>query len=282
MNMNMKKPRILPGRFAAHRRAALSGLGLSALLLPDAVAAEILVTVRNLAPAAGTYLTPVWVAFHDGTFDLFNAGNSASAGLEQLAEDGNPSGLATAFAGGGHGTTAGLIFSGGAIPPFAPGDLGAMTFSVNPFDPMNRYLSFASMVIPSNDAFIANGDPLMIPVFDGGGGFLGGTYTIFGSMVWDAGTEVNDELPANTAFFVQATPDTGAPENGVVALHTGFLAPGQGGILDDPMFAGADFTQAGYAVAEITVSVVPEPQTYAAVVALGLLGFAGWRRWRKS
>ncbi len=279
----MKHRRILPRRRAAHLAAALAGLGLPATLLPPStVAADIQVTVRNLAPAAGTYLTPMWVGFHDGMFDLFNAGSPASAGLERLAEDGDSSGLATDFAGSGHGTTAGVILSGGAIPPFAPGDLGTMTFSVNPFDPMNRYLSFASMVIPSNDAFIGNGDPLMISVFDAAGGFVGGTYTILGSMVWDAGTEMNDELPANTAFFGQATPNTGVDENGVVALHAGFQAAGLGGILDAPMFAGADFTQGGYAVAEITVSVVPEPQTYAAVAALGLLGFAGWRRSRKS
>lgn len=245
------------------------------------MAADIQVSIRSLAPANGTYLTPFWVGFHNGSFDLFDSGSAASMGLQRLAEDGDNSVLGNDLTSSGHGSIHGVVISGGAIPPFAPGDTGSLVFSVNPFDPMNQYLSFAAMVIPSNDAFIGNGNPLMIPVFDGGGGFLGGTYTILGSMVWDAGTEVNDEVPAHTAFFGQTTPDTGVDENGVVALHPGFKPAGMGGILDDPMFGSADFTQNGYAVAEITVSVVPEPQTYAVLAALGLAGFAGWRRWRQ-
>ena len=101
------------------------------------------------------------------------------------------------------------------------------------------------------------------------GGFIGGSFTVSGGMVLDAGTEVNDEIPMNTAFFGQMMPNTGTNENGVVMIHPGFLPPGSGGILDDPMFANADFKAAGYQVAEITVEVVPEPATLA-IVGLGL------------
>ncbi|MDJ0535032.1 MAG: spondin domain-containing protein [Xenococcaceae cyanobacterium MO_207.B15] len=42
----------------------------------------------NVAPQQGIGLAPFWVAFHDGSFDTFNEGESASSALESLAEDG--------------------------------------------------------------------------------------------------------------------------------------------------------------------------------------------------
>ena len=131
-----------------------------------------------------------------------------------------------------------------------------MSVTVDPNSASSQYFSFASMVIPSNDAFIANGDPMAHSVFDENGNFVGASFLVMGtgSTVWDAGTEVNDELPANTAFFGQAAPSTGVAEGGTVQIHPGFLAAGSGGILDDPMFASADFTAAGYRVARITIS----------------------------
>jgi uncharacterized protein (TIGR03382 family) len=91
-------------------------------------------------------------------------------------------------------------------------------------------------------------------------------------MVWDAGTEVNDEIPENTAFLGQMMPDTGVDENGVIGLHAGFqgsqaLGGALGNILSSPQFAGGDFTIPGYPIARITI--VPTPG------ALALLGFAG-------
>ena len=61
----------------------------------------------------------------------------------------------------------------------------------------NRYLSYASMFFPSNDAFIANDDPTEVPIFDEKGNFIGAEFIIAGNEVWDAGTEVNDESPLN-------------------------------------------------------------------------------------
>ena len=97
------------------------------------------------------------------------------------------------------------------------------------------------MVIPSNDAFVANGSPTAHAIFDESGLFGAMGFSIGGDEVLDAGTEVNDELPENTAFFDQQTPNTGVDENGVVTAHPGFLPVGSGGILDAPMFAEADF-----------------------------------------
>jgi hypothetical protein len=217
------------------------------------------VTVTNRAPDDGTFQTQVWGGFHDGTFDLFDAGSAASAALERLAEDGNPDPLLADFTAAGVGVTQGLIRGelGGEPGSLAPGETASRVFELNPALAENRFFSYASQVIPSNDAFVANGDATAIEIFDAGGNFVATDFTVTGGEVLDAGTEVNDELPANTAFFGQTTPDTGVPEGGVVTAHPGFLAPGMGGILDDPRFASADFTAVGYQILEFRFEVLP-------------------------
>jgi hypothetical protein len=45
------------------------------------------VTIENLSPSNGLVITPLWVGFHDGTFDTFNLGSPATASLERLAEE---------------------------------------------------------------------------------------------------------------------------------------------------------------------------------------------------
>lgn len=207
------------------------------------------VTIRNQAPDNGTFQTPVWVAFHDGSFDIYDSGTASSAELERLAEDGTVGPIDAAFLASGAGTISGAI--GGVLGPvdgpIPPGESVSAVFRMDPNDTTSRYFSWASMVIPSNDAFVANANPLAHGIFDGSGSFIGSGFTVDASAARDAGTEVNDEIPANTAFFGQAAPDTGVVENGVITVHPGFLAPGMGGILDDAMFAGGDFANvAGY------------------------------------
>jgi hypothetical protein len=82
------------------------------------------------------------------------------------------------------------------------------------------------MIIPSNDFFIANGNEQAHSIFDQEGNFIGADFIVFGTNVLDAGTEENDEIPANTAFFGQMAPNTGNPENGVVQLAQGFIPDG--------------------------------------------------------
>ncbi|MEO8427099.1 MAG: spondin domain-containing protein [Verrucomicrobiota bacterium] len=211
---------------------------------------DVIVTVENLAPASGNYLTPMWLGFHNGGFDLFNMGSMASPGLESFAEDGAAARLTDEFNAFGAGSVQGVTAGG----PIAPGQRRSLKFALDPSVPADRYFSFAAMVIPSNDAFIGNDDPQAYVVFDGAGRFVGGSWVIAGSQVYDAGTEVNDELPANTAFFGQTTANTGTMQDGTVQPHAGFKAKGGGGILDSAMFANADFKAANYQVARITIS----------------------------
>lgn len=236
-------------------------------------AAILRVTVENLAPTNGTFITPVWVAFHDGTFDIYDQGVAASTALERLAEDGDTSGLAASLLASGAGAAGGTLGSG----PIGPGGTVTAFFTLDASATLSRFFSYASMVVPSNDAFIANGNPMANQAFSVGGTFMPVNITVSGSMVLDAGTEVNDELPANTAFFGQTTPNTGVDENGVVMIHAGLQAASPGNILADPMFAAADFTAPGYTVARITVEEIPEPDSLF-LFATGLAGLAVVRR----
>ena len=231
------------------------------------------VTIENLAPSSGTFLTPVWVGFHNGAFDSYDGGapvNGPNAlvpndAVERLAEDGSTGPLSQEFLALGAGVVDATL--PGPMGPISPGQLAGGSFLLRSTEAQDRYFSYASMIIPSNDAFIANGSGFAHPMFDAQGNFVAQDFFIAGDEINDAGTEVNDELPANTAFFGQMAPNTGVDENGVVFDHLGFNALGMGGILDDFRFAGADFTQPGYPIARVkfrSATAITENRTYAA------------------
>lgn len=226
--------------------------------------AAIRVTVTNTLGAGGTFVTPVWFGFHDGaTFDAFDIGAPASFGLERLAEDGSIEGIAAEFNAqvDGAGVDATIVGPDGVPGPIDPGEAASFEIDVDPDQVGQGFFSWATMIIPSNDAFLAvPDDPLADPIFDEDGNFLGdenGQIVIqrFGTDVLDAGTEVDNELDA--AFINQTAPDTGIDEAGVVGEHPGFIGseglPGDGGtILGGTTVAGAvidpiegDFTQDG-------------------------------------
>ncbi|NNF42740.1 MAG: PEP-CTERM sorting domain-containing protein [Phycisphaerales bacterium] len=178
-------------------RAGVATLGVVAGGV-GAHAASITVTVENTMASDGFFLTPFWLAVHNGGFDSYDGGSLAGGfpGLEELAEEGMTAPIAAAFAASGAGAAGGFettLTADDAPPPvFSPGETATMTYDIGDGS-INRYFSYASMVIPSNDFFIANGNPLGHEVFDAAGNFLGPlTIEIRGSMVNDAGTEVNN------------------------------------------------------------------------------------------
>lgn len=183
------------------------------------------VTVTNTLGEGGTFLTPIWFGFHDGsTFDLFTEGEAVSTGLERLAEDGNVEGIAAEFAAqvGDNGVDATILGGIGVPGPIDPGESASFTLDVNSDLVGQGFFTWATMVIPSNDAFLAVPDnALADPIFDENGDFIGPVVIERrGSDVLDAGTEVNTEEDA--AFINQTAPDTGIDENGVVTSHPGF------------------------------------------------------------
>lgn len=210
---------------------------------------QVLVSIENIAPDNGTALTPLWVGFHNGGFDTIDLGRPASEGVERIAEDGNAAVLNQEFAQSGLGSTQAVI--PGPNGPITPGERAELLIEVEDAANQGRYFNYAAMVLPSNDIFVANDDQREHLVFDRKGRFLGADFMITGDEVLDAGTEINDEIPENTAFFGQTVADTGVEEDGVVSLSEGFI-PG-GNILSTPQFSNADFTQPGYQLARVRV-----------------------------
>ena len=224
---------------------------------------ELRVTVRNTSDVGGTFLTPVYFGFHDGSFDLFDVGATASPGLEALAEDGTFATIAgerTAVAP----DSQGLVVTGenGFI---ATQEQTSAIITVD--GSVNTQVSFGAMILPSNDAFIGTDDALTL--FDDAGNFLGAQTVVFeGSDVYDAGTEVNTELDA--AFINQTAPNTGEDEGGVIRQHPGFNGSfgnpvGEGdqiilggtnapGAFIDP--EAADFTLPGAQIARVHINTV--------------------------
>lgn len=274
--------------FSRRQVATAAAISLGAITTATAASAATLrITVENLAPTNGGFLTPAWVGFHDGTFDLYNRNESLDGfpGLESLVEDGATAQLTDSFAAENPDGVQATLLSDGP-PPLEPGELTSLLLDVDPAT--NQYFSYASMVIPSNDAFIANGNPLAHQIFDNAGNFLGADFIVLGSEVLDGGTEVNDELPFSTAFLGQAAPDTGTDENGVVTEHLGLNVGNILGTTDSsalnglPLnFTGADFTAPGYQVARLRVELVedvPEPGTILGLMAVGGLVVASRKR----
>ena len=256
---------------------AVSAIG--AMCATSLSAVQVAVTVRNAAPANGIWAVNPLLTVHDGSYDPFDVGAVASAALEATAEDGNVSLLQAAFDSAQANGLSAVI--GG---PLAPGRTVTQVFDLDPGVASHRYLSFLSMVIPSNDAFWGNDDPAAYPIFDAEGNFIPRSIMVYGSGVWDAGTEMNDEVPANTAFLAQAAPNTGVTEGGLVAAHAGFMAAGSGGILDATSmapgvpvtFENGDFSQSMYPVAQVTVSLINgETATPSRLINLSARGPAG-------
>ena len=176
--------------------------------------------------------------------------------IELIAEDGVTSMMETAFqhvVGGEWQGTIGRFDEMPNGPIICHGQSASMPFEVTVTKGRALYLSYASMVLPSNDAFVANGDPKAHVVFNRGGNFRFETIIDYGSDILDAGTEENDEIPENTPLLGgMVTVDGGtSTENGVVTLHEGFNARGTNGILDN--FENADFTVDGYKAMKIEI-----------------------------
>ncbi len=168
------------------------------------------VTIRNTSGGSAYpgVLSPPLYAVHDGSVMLFEGGAAASEGLEALAEDGNAAVLADELRGN---TAVGMAGVAGA-GPLMPG--AEVTFTVTA-DAANRYLNVASMIVPSNDAFVALG-ATGIELLDAAGArrseadIAADVAAALGA--WDAGTETNEAGAAGANQAPRGMPNTGAPE----------------------------------------------------------------------
>ncbi len=215
---------------------------------------DVVVVIENIAPDGGVAITPVWGGFHSGSFDSYNGGLASLEGLERVAEDGDTSVVSAQFndfnanRGGytyidntGDAPASRLVRTGDlsdanrkdatiGSAPLLP-DQTAMSMFELTNDGSNDYFSYLSMVLPTNDFFLANGNPLahdVSGILDNGGeiSFLIGTPN---GGVNDAGTEREDfRFSAGNPLFPnrnlpagQSGPNTGRDVELPIANVTG-------------------------------------------------------------
>ena len=155
-------------------RLSAAAVVLSAGLAGAASAATLEISFTNNQTSNGVYLTPVLSILHNGSFDTFDRNGRASAALEALAEEGDVTPMRDAA--NAAGATTGVITGPAGFgsmapqpPVFDPGETGSIMLDVDPSS--DRFFSFLSMVIPSNDTFIGNNRRMAFEVFDGAGAF---------------------------------------------------------------------------------------------------------------
>ena len=156
---------------------------------------------------------------------LFDLDTAASAGLEELAEDGLPAAFITEL---GAATTGDVVES----PAVASGDLGDF-FDLTSVTAAEPVLHFAAMIAESNDTFISTG-PDGVNIFDDMGNLLPDTEieaAILAALrVYDAGTEQNQAAARGRfmASFPNMATNVGPDEgSGLVRIVT----PGANGAL---------------------------------------------------
>ena len=270
------------------RLAATIALVVASFAAREAGASQVRVTVTNELDAGGFFFTPVWLGLHNGTFDSYNAGETLNPDFsfsERLVEEGFTDTITSAFATSNPSGLQGTLLSAGA-PPFGPGQSASMDFNVT--DPTSqRYLSYMSMIVPSNDLFFGNDDPTEYELFDAAGNFNGPlTILVLGQDVFDAGTEANDPADGG-AFIAGVDMALGTPTSETI---TRFLVlPGSGADLDELIglvTASGDtislpFTNTSL-IASISIQAIPEPSSILLVsMGVGAVGVAGTIRRRR-
>jgi hypothetical protein len=160
-------------------------------------------------------VAPVLYVIHTNRAPLFTSGKpDRGKGLEALAEDGPTGPLEKSLKG-----QPGIVHVGSTDTPVGASSAGdiwpgqAFEFKVTA-KPGER-LTIATMFAQSNDLFYAPREE-GITLFDANGKPIGGDVTSQ-ILLWDAGTEVNEEpgLGPNQAPL-QPAPNTGPAEHGVV------------------------------------------------------------------
>lgn len=182
------------------KKTLLITASLSALLSANLFAADISVKITNLTK--GINFTPLLVAAHPSSSQTFTSGTTASSEIEAMAEGGDISLLTTQL---GVNAQTDNNPNGGLLTPGSN-----TTANITNLTSQNTNLTVLSMMLPTNDGFIALNN-ISIPTD-------AGTYTYY-LNAYDAGTEANDELDASIPG--PATGNTGG--TGVVTTAENFI-----------------------------------------------------------
>ena len=164
---------------------------------------EIDVTITNLT--TNQPFSPPIVVSHNDAFALFAAGTQASAGLELMAEDGDPSGMVSEIEGDANVNQ--VVAATGPIPPG-----GSLTMSID-VDRNFKNISVAGMLVNTNDTFFGiNGIKVSRKK----------PRTVL-APAYESGTEENNEdcdfVPG--PFCEGASSAGGADQDGVIVINNG-------------------------------------------------------------
>ncbi len=171
-------------------------------------------------------LAPGAYAVHSSGMPIFTSGMADGGyGLEGLAEDGSAGTLGTWLATTTDVTGAGVFSTpvgAGGPGPLLPGNSYSFTFDAVDGD----RLSFATMLVQSNDLFFGFGEA-GLALFDNAGQAISGDMTSE-VMLWDAGTEENQWPGAGTDQPLrQSGPNVGDADSDdtVRLINDGYLYP---------------------------------------------------------
>ncbi|MGW8268523.1 MAG: spondin domain-containing protein [Longimicrobiales bacterium] len=185
------------------------------------------VTVENLT-SGGQHFTPPLVATHRGSLVFFREGRAAGTGIQQIAENGNLEPMIQRLEGTRAVSSFTVAVSGeGLEGPLAPGESVTVGLTASPG---SEFVSFASMLICTNDGFTGvSGAKLPDRI--------GEEITVY-LPAYDAGTEINTQSFADLvppcpvlSGVMSSEPGSGMSdpalaENGVIHLHEGILGYG--------------------------------------------------------
>lgn len=234
---------------------------------------KVRVTVENLAPANSVSLAPFRFGFGDGTFDSFDnnqaafllgASDISQAPIVTIAEGGSGSTWFPAFQASEPNANLSSLFGPGG--PFLPGDVSSGVFEINS---SNRFFTFGTMVVPSNDHFLGNANPTAFEVLDTNGNLVLTSFTENASRIWDAGSET--ENPNNAAFLVGGVNDQRENENLPVTFNFADLAAFNGLTTAAGYTFDSSLLSASTPVLRVSFETVPEP-TAAVLTTLATLG----------
>jgi hypothetical protein len=142
------------------------------------------VTITNLT--GGQPFTPALAATHKGNDGFFQVGGPASLGIQEIAENGNLAPMINRVEGDRDFLTHVVKEGETGVPPVMPGE--TVSFDIVA-DPPHSFLSWASMLICTNDGFTGV-NKLKLP------DTVGQSVTVE-TQAYDAGTELNTELFAD-------------------------------------------------------------------------------------
>ena len=182
---------------------------------------QVMVTLSITNLMRGQILSPVFIARHGQDADpLYTLGQPASTSLAKLAKDADASGLLTDWSPEGNDAISEAMFVALNGGPIMPGATVTMSFEVTDG---NSLVSFASMLVTTNDAFI------------GASGLDVSTSRTVNLNAYDAGSEANSESCA----YIPGPPcgnhaDDEAEAEGHIYVHAG-IHGGEGSDLDPAM-----------------------------------------------